>query len=77
MNSLLNTEIFDELLAALQHPNPNVRAGAAIALGKTKSAKAVEPLVDLLEDPVHPVYVAAVPWPCCVMWANRLVSLGV
>jgi HEAT repeat protein len=50
---------FDQLLAALQHPNPNVRAGAAIVLGKTKSARAVEPLTDLLEDPVYLVYTGA------------------
>ncbi|GAB4577720.1 MAG: hypothetical protein Fur0022_04510 [Anaerolineales bacterium] len=50
---------FDPLLAALQHPNPHVRAGAALALGKTRDARAIEPLVDLLEDPVYLVYTSA------------------
>ncbi len=51
--------LFDQLLAALQHSNPHVRAGAAIALGKMGDARAIEPLVDTLEDPVHLVYTSA------------------
>ncbi|MCB9136054.1 MAG: HEAT repeat domain-containing protein [Anaerolineales bacterium] len=54
-----STNLIPPLLAALQHPNPPVRAGAAIALGKRKDARAIEPLADLLEDPVHLVYTSA------------------
>lgn len=55
----LSPSTFDQLLAALRHPNPNVRAGAAIALGKTRNVRAVDPLVDALEDPVYLVYTSA------------------
>ena len=49
----------DPLLAALAHPNPHVRAGAAIALGKAGESRAVEPLAETLEDPVYLVYTCA------------------
>lgn len=54
-----DSPLFDQLLAALQHSYPPVRAGAAMALGKTGDARAVEPLADLLEDPVYLVYSSA------------------
>ncbi|NUM48137.1 MAG: HEAT repeat domain-containing protein [Anaerolineales bacterium] len=59
MTTSSDPPLFDQLLAALQHPNPHVRAGAAIALGKTGDARAIEPLADLLEDPVYLVYTSA------------------
>lgn len=41
----------DVLIAALSHPDDDVRWKAAIALGEIHDARAVEPLIRLLSDP--------------------------
>ena len=40
-------------MGALGHPNSNVRAGAALALGRLKSIAAADALTACLQDPVH------------------------
>ena len=49
-------ELAEQLLGLVGHSNPNVRAGAAIALGRLRAVDAVEPLVEMLEDPVYRVH---------------------
>ena len=52
-------DLFGALLAGLKHANPNVRAAAARALGKTARPEAVEPLIETLSDRVHFVHTQA------------------
>lgn len=49
-------ELTAQLAAALRHPNPNVRAGAALALGRLKAADQLDHLIAALADPVFAVH---------------------
>ncbi len=46
----IGTPSVDPLVAALSHPDDDVRWKAAIALGEIKDSRAIEPLVRLLSD---------------------------
>lgn len=52
-------ELVEQLLTLIGHSNPNVRAGAAIALGRLRAVNAVETLVEMLNDPVYRVHRSA------------------
>jgi HEAT repeat protein len=53
-------EAAEPLIAALQHADPRVRAGAARALSRVRDARAVAPLAALIQDPEASVRASAV-----------------
>ncbi len=62
----------DPLIEVIKHPNPNVRAGAARALGDISDKKAVEPLLSIINDENIEV-VFAVSWAIGKIGDNRAV----
>lgn len=44
---------FEQLLGVLEHPDPLLRAGAAVALGHIQDSRAIEPLIERLDDPIY------------------------
>jgi HEAT repeat protein len=57
----------EKLIGALEDPKPEIRKGAATALGELKAEPAVDPIATLLNDPDSSVGLSAV---------NALVSIG-
>lgn len=54
--NLASGDLSGQLISALQHPSPEVRAGAAIALGRLGHSEAVEALIETLADPSRLVH---------------------
>ena len=55
MSETDRSELVETLKAALHHSKDDIRAGAAIALGRIGGTQAVEPLARNLDDPAHRV----------------------
>jgi len=72
--ALDNKELIDHLLASLEHPGPEIKKNAIIALGWLRRKEAVGPLVELLSDFELEEYAVGALVSIGEEWVDELVS---